>query len=74
MTLDELNIMSKANGEWFREKLDKNVRNYLIVFFFIQVFLILLLLNFILGVNSYDEIHIFYCFFYLLNTLLLIKL
>jgi hypothetical protein len=48
MTLDELNIMSKANGEWFREKLDKNVRNYLIVFFFIQVFL--LLLNFILGV------------------------
>jgi hypothetical protein len=48
MTLDELNIMSKANGEWFQEKLDKNVRNYLIVFFFIQVFL--LLLNFILGV------------------------
>jgi hypothetical protein len=38
MTLDELNIMSKANGEWFQEKLDKNVRNYLIVFFLYKYF------------------------------------
>ncbi|KAK2424589.1 hypothetical protein QL285_034936 [Trifolium repens] len=29
MTLDELNIMSKANGEWFQEKLDKNSLDYL---------------------------------------------